>query len=65
MRGFLSFHGSEKLAKNALPPQKASIARMASQLARRFVEPASIDHSTGIFTAQLPPFFASNRRDDF
>jgi hypothetical protein len=54
-----SVHASALIARNG------SFARIASKVLRFFVEPTSIDHESGIYSAELPPFFASRRRDDF
>lgn len=62
---FLLQEADGQIGTNPLPPRKSSITRIASDWFRRFVEPPIIDHASGIYSAQRPPFFAAGKRDEF
>ncbi len=66
MRAFSSVQGPNRLVEHqAIAKRKSELTRMVSDLFRRFIEPPAIDHASGIYSAQRPPFFAAGRRDDF
>jgi hypothetical protein len=66
LRVFSSPQGTDNLiARQAVAKRESPLTRMASDLFRRFVEPPIIDHASGIYSAQRPPFFAARRPDDF